>query len=85
MSAPLRFSLVRLGFLPRLYLLIAALVVLLMLVTGSSLVAIGRLQDNAGQISTTASRLLVSESFFSTLQSLTQNLSDALAEDRPAA
>lgn len=83
MSAPLRFSLVRLGFLPRLYLLIAALVVLLMLVTGSSLVAIGRLQDNAGQISTTASRLLVSESFFSTLQSLTQNLSDALAEDRP--
>ncbi len=83
MSAPLRFSLVRLGFLPRLYLLIAALVVLLMLVTGSSLVAIGRLQDNAGQISTTALRLLVSESFFSTLQSLTQNLSDALAEDRP--
>ncbi|WP_217476964.1 methyl-accepting chemotaxis protein [Stutzerimonas stutzeri] len=83
MSAQLRFSLFRLGFLPRLYLLIAALVVLLMLVTGSSLVAIGRLQDNAGQISTTASRLLVSESFFSTLQSLTQNLSDALAEDRP--
>ena len=83
MSVHPRFSLFRLGFLPRLYLLIAALVALLMLVAGTSLVAIGRLQDNAGQISTTASRLLVSESFFSTLQSLTQNLSDALAEDRP--
>ena len=83
MSVHPRFSLFRLGFLPRLYLLIAALVALLMLVAGTSLVAIGRLQDNAGQISTTAARLLVSESFFSTLQSLTQNLSDALAEDRP--
>jgi len=83
MSVHPRFSLFRLGFLPRLYLLIAALVALLMLVAGTSLVAIGRLQDNAGQISTTASRLLISESFFSTLQSLTQNLSDALAEDRP--
>ena len=83
MSVHPRFSLYRLGFLPRLYLLIAALVAVLMLVAGTSLVAIGRLQDNAGQISTTAARLLVSESFFSTLQSLTQNLSDALAEDRP--
>ena len=84
MSAHSRFSVFRLGFLPRLYLLIAALVALLMLVTGTSLVAVTRLQGNAEQISTTASRLLVSESFFSTLQSLTQNLSDALAEDRPA-
>lgn len=83
MSTHSRFSVLRLGFLPRLYLLIAALVALLMLVAGTSLVAVTRLQGNAQQISTTASRLLVSESFFSTLQSLTQNLSDALAEDRP--
>lgn len=83
MLAQTRSTPFRLGFLARLYLLIAALVALLMLVAGTSLVAIGRLQGNAEQISSTASRLLVSESFFGTLQSLTQNLSDALAEDRP--
>ena len=42
MSVHPRFSLFRLGFLPRLYLLIAALVALLMLVAGTSLVAISR-------------------------------------------
>ncbi|MBU2014712.1 MAG: hypothetical protein KJ595_21285, partial [Gammaproteobacteria bacterium] len=74
MLAQTRSTPFRLGFLARLYLLIAALVALLMLVAGTSLVAIGRLQGNAEQISSTASRLLVSESFFGTLQSLTQNL-----------
>ncbi|HAF93200.1 MAG TPA: hypothetical protein DCG67_15795, partial [Pseudomonas sp.] len=83
MLAQTRSTPFRLGFLARLNLLIAALVALLMLVAGTSLVAIDRLQGNAEQISATASRLLLSESFFSALQSLTQNLSDALAEDRP--
>ena len=85
MSRPVLHRRFALGFLPRLYLLIAALVALLMLVGGASLMAITRLQDNTEQIAGTASRLLVSESFFSALQSLTQNLSNALAEDQPGA
>jgi len=75
----------RFGFLPRLYLLIAALVVLLMLVSGTSLVAINDLQGNSEQISTSSARLQASEGFFSALQSMTQNLSDALAEDQAEA
>lgn len=51
----------RFGFLPRLYLLIAALVVLLMLVSGTSLVAINDLQGNSEQISTSSARLQASE------------------------
>ncbi|WP_312360093.1 hypothetical protein [Stutzerimonas balearica] len=54
MLAQTRSTPFRLGFLARLYLLIAALVALLMLVAGTSLVAIGRLQGNAEQISSTA-------------------------------
>lgn len=75
----------RFGFLPRLYSLIAALVTLLMLVGGTSLVAITNLQGNSEQISASSARLLANESFFSALQSMTQNLSDALAEDQPEA
>ena len=84
MLSPLvnRLTAFELGFLPRLYLLIAALALLLVLLGGSSLSAIGELQGSGERIAHSAARLQASQSFFSALQGLTQNLSDALGAER---
>ena len=78
------FAVLHLGFLPRLYLLIAALALLLVLLGGSSLGAITALQGNTERIAQTASRLQASQNFFSVLQGMTQNLADALAAEQAA-
>lgn len=84
MLSPLvnRLTAFKVGFLPRLYLLIAALALLLVLLGGSSLSAIGELQGSGERIAHSAARLQASQSFFSALQGLTQNLSDALGAER---
>ncbi|WPC06857.1 hypothetical protein SBP02_08955 [Pseudomonas benzenivorans] len=70
------------GFLPRLYLLIAALSLLLALLGGSSLDAIVDLQGNTERLAQSSARLQTSQGFFSELQGLTQNLADALAAEQ---
>ncbi|RRV20646.1 methyl-accepting chemotaxis protein [Pseudomonas sp. o96-267] len=84
MLSPLvnRLTAFKVGFLPRLYLLIAALALLLVLLGASSLSAIGELQGSGERIAHSAARLQASQSFFSALQGLTQNLSDALGAER---
>jgi len=77
-----RFAALEFGFLSRLYLLIAALALLLVLLGGSSLAAIADLQGNSERLAHTAARLQASQNFFSALQGLTQNLSDALGAER---
>jgi methyl-accepting chemotaxis protein len=77
-----RFAALEFGFLSRLYLLIAALALLLVLLGGSSLAAIVALQGNSERLAHTAARLQTSQNFFSALQGLTQNLSDALGAER---
>ncbi|SDH62667.1 methyl-accepting chemotaxis protein [Pseudomonas benzenivorans] len=79
-----RFAALEFGFLPRLYLLIAALALLLVLLGGGSLGAIADLQGNTERLSQTAARLQAGQNFFSALQGLTQNLADALAAERAA-
>ena len=79
-----RLATLRCGFLPRLYLLIAALTLLLVLLGGSSLGAIADLRDNTERLAQTTTRLQASQNFYSVLQGLTQNLADALAADQAA-
>ena len=77
-----RFAALEFGFLSRLYLLIAALALLLVLLGGSSLAAIADLQGNSERLAHTAARLQASQNFFSALQGLTQNISNALGAER---
>ena len=85
MQFPKLFTFAALGFLPRLYLLIAALTLLLGLLGASSLLALARLQGNGEDIARSAASLQASQNFFSALQGMTQNLSDALAAERAEA
>ncbi|OZG75283.1 hypothetical protein BTA51_02550 [Hahella sp. CCB-MM4] len=71
------------GFLTRVYTLSTAMILLLVSVTWTSLNSISLLQKSTLQISQQAlPRLKTSQSFFSSLQTMTLSVSGALSEDR---